>query len=114
METEFPSDTEFPLDIELIIKFVPVRLWRELFYLYGAFIYFFRAMCYYHIIISKGDDEMIFTPLDMASYPRREVFMYFSKMAPTGYSITVNVDVTKLRSTTREQGIKFSPFICGL
>lgn len=111
---ESPLETEFPLDTELIIKFVPVRLWRELFYLYGAFIYFFRAMCYYHIIISKGDDEMIFTPFDMASYPRREVFMYFSKMVPTGYSITVNVDVTKLRSTTREQGIKFSPFICGL
>ncbi|MDD6991711.1 MAG: CatA-like O-acetyltransferase [Oscillospiraceae bacterium] len=48
---------------------------------------------------------MIFTPLDMASYPRREVFMYFSKMAPTGYSITVNVDVTRLRQKTKEQGI---------
>ena len=41
----------------------------------------------------------------MASYPRREVFMYFSKMAPTGYSITVNVDVTRLRQKTEEQGI---------
>ena len=73
--------------------------------LYGAFIYFSGVMCYYHIIRSKGDDEMIFTPLDMASYPRREVFMYFSKMAPTGYSITVNVDVTRLRQKTKEQGI---------
>lgn len=52
---------------------------------------------------------MIFTPLDMASYPRREVFMYFSKMAPTGYSLTVNMDVTRLRRATREQGIKFFP-----
>lgn len=35
--------------------------------------------------------------------------MYFSKMAPTGYSITVNVDVTRLRQKTKEQGIKFFP-----
>ncbi|MBP0957884.1 MAG: chloramphenicol acetyltransferase CAT [Oscillospiraceae bacterium] len=52
---------------------------------------------------------MRFIPLDMASYPRREVFMYFSKMAPTGYSITVNADVTKLKRTLKEQGIKFFP-----
>ena len=52
---------------------------------------------------------MRFTPLDMASYPRREVFKYFSKMAPTGYSLTVNADVTKLIRTLKEQGIKFFP-----
>ena len=37
------------------------------------------------------------------------MFYYFSKMAPTGYSLTVNVDVTKLKAVCRENGIKFFP-----
>lgn len=52
---------------------------------------------------------MIFTPLDMNKLPRGQVFMYFSKIAPTGYSLTVNMDVTHLRKKTKEQGIKFFP-----
>jgi chloramphenicol O-acetyltransferase type A len=51
----------------------------------------------------------MFYPIDLANWPRREVFYYFSKMAPTGYSITVEVDVTKLRCVTKEKGIKFFP-----
>lgn len=39
---------------------------------------------------------MIFTPIDFTTWPRAEIFYYFSKMAPTGYSITVNMDVTAL------------------
>ena len=39
---------------------------------------------------------MNFTPIDRSSWPRSQVFTYFSRMAPTGYSLTVDVDVTRL------------------
>lgn len=52
---------------------------------------------------------MNFTPIDLRSWPRGQMFSYFSKMAPTGYSITVNMDVTELRRTVKEQGIRFFP-----
>lgn len=50
-----------------------------------------------------------FIPLDFGTWKRREQFYYFSKMAPTGYSITAEVDVTKLRQTLKETGMKFFP-----
>ena len=50
-----------------------------------------------------------FVPLDFATWKRREQFYYFSKMAPTGYSLTVQLDVTKLRQTLKEAGMKFFP-----
>ena len=52
---------------------------------------------------------MMFTPIDYNAWPRREMFYYFSKMAPTGYSLTVNLDVTNLRKTVKEAGLKFFP-----
>ena len=51
----------------------------------------------------------MFTPIDFDTWSRREMFYYFSKMAPTGYSLTVNVDVTNLRKTVKEAGLKFFP-----
>ena len=51
----------------------------------------------------------MFTPIDFNSWPRREMFYYISKIAPTGYSLTVNVDVTHLRKTVKEAGLKFFP-----
>lgn len=50
-----------------------------------------------------------FTPIDLQSWPRGQMFYYFSKMAPTGYSLTVNVDVTELKEFAKKQGIKFFP-----
>ena len=54
---------------------------------------------------------MNFTPIDLRSWPRGQMFYYFSKMAPTGYSITVNVDVTELKAAVEgrllEQGYWF-------
>ncbi|MDD6024872.1 MAG: CatA-like O-acetyltransferase [Oscillospiraceae bacterium] len=47
---------------------------------------------------------MKFTPIDLQTWPRGQMFYYFSKMAPTGYSMTVHVDVTELRKTLREAG----------
>lgn len=51
----------------------------------------------------------MFTPIDFNTWPRREMFYYFSKMAPTGYSLTVNLDVTHLRKTVKLAGLKFFP-----
>lgn len=52
---------------------------------------------------------MQFTPIDLQSWPRGQMFWYFSKMAPTGYSLTVNMNVTKLKRCTESSGIKFFP-----
>lgn len=52
---------------------------------------------------------MHFTPIDLQSWPRGQMFYYFSKMAPTGYSMTVHVDVTELRRYLKEAGLKFFP-----
>ena len=41
---------------------------------------------------------MNFTPIDLQTWPRGQMFNYFSQMAPTGYSMTVQVDVTALRA----------------
>ena len=40
----------------------------------------------------------MFTPIAFNTWPRREMFYYFSKMAPTGYSLTVNLDVTQIEA----------------
>jgi len=37
------------------------------------------------------------------------MFYYFSKMAPTGYSLTVELDITLLWQKIKERGIKFFP-----
>jgi chloramphenicol O-acetyltransferase type A len=50
-----------------------------------------------------------FTPVDLNSWKRGEIFYYFSQMAPTGYSLTVEIDVTDMRKTLKELGIKFFP-----
>ena len=52
---------------------------------------------------------MHFTPIDRNTWPRGQMFYYFAKMAPTGYSITVNMDVTALRQTLKQAGLKFFP-----
>lgn len=52
---------------------------------------------------------MNFTPIDLQTWPRGQMFYYFSKMAPTGYSLTVNLDVTKMRIVLQEAALKFFP-----
>ena len=52
---------------------------------------------------------MNFTPIDLQTWPRGQIFYYFSQMAPAGYSMTVQVDVTALRKTLKEAGRKFFP-----
>lgn len=52
---------------------------------------------------------MNFTEIDIKSWPRGQMFYYFSKMAPTGYSLTVDIDVTDLLRKTKEVSRKFFP-----
>lgn len=52
---------------------------------------------------------MMFTPIDQQHWPRGQMYYYFSKMASTGYSLTVNMDVTELRKNLREAELKFFP-----
>ena len=52
---------------------------------------------------------MQFTPIDLQTWPRGQMFLYFSKMAPTGYSMTIDVDVTGLRATLKKRGFRFFP-----
>ena len=55
------------------------------------------------------DQTVKFTPLDMQTWPRGQMFYYFSKMASTGYSLTVDLDVTAMRTALKHAGIKFFP-----
>ena len=53
--------------------------------------------------------EPVFTPLDLRSWSRGEVFWYFSQMAPTGYSMTVKLDITHMKTCLEAAGMKFFP-----
>lgn len=50
-----------------------------------------------------------FTPLDPQTWERGQTFYYFSKIAPTGYSITVDVDITNMLAVLKAKGLKFFP-----
>ena len=50
-----------------------------------------------------------FTPIDLRTWKRGQMFYYFSKMAPTRYSITVDVDITRMKEACRGAGVKFFP-----
>lgn len=52
---------------------------------------------------------MHFTTIDMKNWPRAQQFMYFSRMAPTGYALTVKVDITGLRGALKRRGLRFFP-----
>ena len=47
--------------------------------------------------------EPIFTPIDLQTWKRGQMFWYFSHMAPTGYSLTVHVDVTNMKAALEAQ-----------
>ncbi len=55
------------------------------------------------------DRTPIFTPIDLQTWNRGQTFWYFSKMAPTGYSLTVNVDITHMKAVLKGAGMKFFP-----
>lgn len=51
----------------------------------------------------------MFTPIDPTTWPRREHFHYYRNILPCGYSVTVQLDVTKFRAMCRNNGLKFYP-----
>jgi len=51
----------------------------------------------------------VFTPIDLQTWNRGQIFYYFSRMAPTGYSLTVDVDITELLRFLKAEHIKFFP-----
>ena len=53
--------------------------------------------------------EPRFMPIDLRSWNRGEVFWYYSQMAPTGYSMTVKLDVTHMKACLKAAGKKFFP-----
>lgn len=52
---------------------------------------------------------MKFEPIDMKTWNRGPLFYYFSKIAPTGYSVTVKIDVTDVIKAVKNAGVKFFP-----
>ena len=53
--------------------------------------------------------EAKFTPMELQNWSRGGVFYYFSEMAPTGYSVTVKMDITRMKACLKERGYKFFP-----
>lgn len=51
----------------------------------------------------------MFHAIDTKTWPRAEVFYYFSQMAPTGYSLTTEADVTEVLRVCRAKGFRFFP-----
>ena len=48
-----------------------------------------------------------FQPINFETWERRQYFYYFTKMLPTGYSLTVEIDITETRKAAKERGIPF-------
>ena len=53
--------------------------------------------------------EPQFNPIDLRTWSRGEVFWYFSQMAPTGYSMTVKLDITHMKACLDGAKMKFFP-----
>lgn len=51
----------------------------------------------------------MFTPIDLASWPRRDHFRYYREVLPVSYAVTVPLDVTAFRKMLVRQGLKFYP-----
>lgn len=49
------------------------------------------------------------TTIDQTTWPRREYFYYFTKMMPTGFTLTVDVDVTATKDWLAAHHLKFNP-----
>lgn len=45
--------------------------------------------------------------VDLSSWPRREIFDFFSPISNPFYALSFRLDVTKLRSWTKERGLSF-------
>lgn len=45
-----------------------------------------------------------FHPIDMTAWERQPYFYYFTKMLPTGYSMTVEMDITETYESIKQEG----------
>ncbi|GLC81663.1 CatA-like O-acetyltransferase [Lacrimispora brassicae] len=50
-----------------------------------------------------------FHPIDFHNWDRKQYFYYFTKMLPTGYSISIEVDITNTYNMIKKQNRKFFP-----
>lgn len=50
-----------------------------------------------------------FQPIDMETWPMAQAFYYYTQMAPTSYTVNVNMNVTILRKILKDRGYKFFP-----
>lgn len=55
------------------------------------------------------DKERGFHSIDMKTWPMAQTFYYYTRMAPTTYTVNVTVDVTVLRNALKRNGYKFFP-----
>ena len=46
-------------------------------------------------------------PIDLESWPRRAAFEHFSRIAWPFYSVTFDVDVTRVRDFAKARGVSF-------
>lgn len=53
--------------------------------------------------------EPKFTPIDLHTWSRGEQFYYFSQIAPTGYALTVQLDITRMKAILDNAKLKFFP-----
>lgn len=52
---------------------------------------------------------MVFTPIDLETWERRDHFDYYRNRLICGYSVTVRLDVTQFHRSVRERGLHFFP-----
>lgn len=52
---------------------------------------------------------MTFYPFDLKTWYRKQLFYYFSEIAPTNYSLTVKLDVTDFKSTVKKHRLRLFP-----
>ncbi|WAJ24376.1 CatA-like O-acetyltransferase [Lacrimispora xylanolytica] len=50
-----------------------------------------------------------FTPLDLQSWSRGQMFYYFTQMTLTGFSLTATLDITIMKKALEERQFKFFP-----
>jgi chloramphenicol O-acetyltransferase type A len=58
---------------------------------------------------AKNMSVVNFNGIDLQKWPRSQMFHYFTQIAPTGYSLTNNVDITIMRKTLKAYDLKFFP-----
>ena len=49
-----------------------------------------------------------YTVIDQQNWPRQQYFYYFTKMNPTGFSLTVDLDITATLAWTHTNHVKFN------